>query len=48
LFLGDLASHVPPFRRVRHSHSPYKRISYGMPRFSFRPRYRIFRKPSCF
>jgi hypothetical protein len=36
LFLGDIASHIPPFRRVRHSH--YIRISYGMPRFSFRPR----------
>jgi hypothetical protein len=46
LFLGDLASHAPPFRRVRHSHC--MRTSHGMPRFSFRPRYRIFRTPSCF
>jgi hypothetical protein len=46
LFLGDVASHIPPFRRVRHSH--YIRISYGMPRFSFRPRYRTFRTPSYF
>jgi hypothetical protein len=46
LFLGDIASHTPPFRRVRHSH--YVRTSCGMPRFSFRPRYRTFRTPSYF
>jgi hypothetical protein len=46
LLLGDLASHMPPFRRVRHSH--YMRMSFGMPRFSFRPRYRTFRTPGYF
>jgi hypothetical protein len=32
LFLGDLPSYTPPFRRVRCS--PYMRMSCGMPRFS--------------
>jgi hypothetical protein len=32
LFLGDLPSYTPPFRRVRCSH--YTRMSHGMPRFS--------------
>jgi hypothetical protein len=46
LFLGDIATHISPFHRVRHSH--YMHMSCGMPRFSFRPRYRNFRTPSYF